>query len=61
MSEEWGKFAWNLEGEEQEFRRALQEEVSIFLILLSLVVNNEILSGAGIITQHKKDVGSFML
>ena len=56
MSEEWGIFVWILEKEEQEFRRALQEDVSIVLILLSLVVNNGILTGAGIITQHKKEL-----
>ena len=53
MSKDWDKFAWILEKEEQEFRRALQEKVSIFLILLSLVVNKRIMTGAGIITQHQ--------
>ena len=53
MSDEWWKFAWILEREEQEFRRALQEEVSIFSILFGLEVNNGILTGAGIITQDK--------
>ena len=56
MSEEWGKFAQILEREEQEFRRAMQEEVSIISILLSLVVHIGILTGAGIITQHKKEL-----
>ena len=48
MSEEWGKFAQILEREEQEFRRAMQEEVSVILILLHLVVNNGIVTRAGI-------------
>ena len=54
MSEEWGKFAWILEREEWAFRRAMREEESIISILLSLVVNNRILTGAGIMAQHKK-------
>ena len=56
MSEEWYKFAWILEKEDQEFRRAMQEEVSIISILLNWVVNNGILTGAGSIAQHKKEL-----
>ena len=59
MSEELGKFAQILEREEREFRRVLQEEVSIFLIPLSLVVNNKIFSGAGSIAQWKEELLNF--
>ena len=58
MSEEWHKYAQILEREDQEFRRAMQEEVSIISILLNLVVNNGILAGAGIVTQHKKELSN---
>ena len=56
MSEEKCKYVQILEREDQEFRRAMQEEVSIILILLNLVVNNGILAGAGVITQCKKEL-----
>ena len=59
MSEEWHKYGQTLEREDQEFRRAMQEEVSIISILLNLVLNNGILAGAGIITQHKKEFLNF--
>ena len=59
MSEEWCKFVQILEKEDWEFRRAMQEEVSIVSILLNLVVNNQLLAGAGIITQHKKELLNF--
>ena len=52
MSKELCKLALVLDREDQEFRRAMQEEVSIISILLNLRVNNGILTGAGIIAQH---------
>ena len=51
MSEDWHKYLQILEREDEEFRRAMQEEVSIVSILLNLIVNNRILAGTGIITQ----------
>ena len=59
MSEEWHKYAQILEREDEEFRRAMQEEVSIISILLNLVINNWILAVARIITQHEKKFLNF--
>ena len=65
MSEEWHKYVKILEREDQEFKRAMQEEVSIISILfyfsLNLVVNNRILAGAGIITQREKGLSNFQV
>ena len=59
MSEEWHKYAQILERKDQEFRRAMQEEVSIVSILLNLVVNNRILARSAITAQHKKEFLNF--
>ena len=33
MSDEWNKFVWIMESEDLEFKRAMEAEVSITLIL----------------------------
>ena len=63
MSEEWSKYAKILERENKEFKKAMQEVVSITSVLfyfsLNLIVNNRALDRAGIITQHEKDLSIF--
>ena len=56
MSGEQHKYAQILEKEDQEFQKAMQEDISIISILfLNLVVNNRILAGARIIAQWEKE------
>ena len=63
MSEEWSKYAKILEREDKEFKRAMQEEVSVTSVLfyfsLNLIVNDRALAWAGIITKCEKDLSSF--
>ena len=62
MSEEWHKYVKILEREDQEFKTAMWEEVSItsihFYFSLNLVVNNRIFAGAGIIAQCEKELSN---
>ena len=58
-----GASMWRfLEREDQEFKRAMQEEVSItsvpFYFSLNLIVNNRILAGAGIIAQCEEELSN---
>ena len=52
MVDEWNKYAANLEREDKEFRRVMEEEVSI---LFSSKFSNEyrMLAWMDIITQHQ--------
>ena len=58
MSEEWGKYKRILEREDEEFGRAMEEEVST---LFSSKFSNEyiILAGVDIITQCQVDFPIF--
>ena len=63
MSEEWSKYAKILEKEDKEFKRVMQEEVSITSVLfyfpVNLTANNRPLARAGIITQCEIDLSNF--
>ena len=63
MSKEWNKYAKIPEREDKEFKRAMQEEASITLVLfyfpLNLTANRRALAWAGIITQCEKDLSIF--
>ena len=58
MSEEWSKYAKILEREDKEFKRVMQEEVSITSVLFhfpsNLKANERALAGVGIIAQCER-------
>ena len=55
MSGEWSKFAQIMRREGQKFKRAMKADVSITSILS---LDKKMLTGAGIITQQKKELSS---